>query len=271
MVKSLQESRNIEELSNLISPDRQKILTILSDKKWFKKTDFEVQKKLFILPPDFDGYLWDLTKRKDEHGGLMINRMYSVFAGNYMVLSVFEVISIQTAEPFTYEFAAWKFGREKGYRGLILFEEKREIKWFLVRKAEKFAIGEAVFETVGTFIRSKQMEQDIPKEIVHQIDKELGMKNVKINRFIDLGKISPDPVMVSSTPGLYAAVIDMPGDNDLATLRKKIYKTKPISFSLVIEPIEKIWEYVNLTDEAFFLGVVARLTEKGIIKPPKET
>ena len=244
------------------------MLSTLSNKKWFKKTDFTVQKKLFTLPPDFDGYLWDLTKRKDEHGGLMVNRLFNIFSGNYMVLSIFEVVSIQTVQPFTYEFAAWKFGREKGYRGLILFEEKGEIKWFLVRKTEKFAIGEAIFETVGTFIRNEKMEQNIPEEIVHQIDKELGMKNVKINKFIDLGKITPDPVMVSSTPGLYAAVVDMPGDNDLATLRKKIYKTKPISFSLVIEPIEKIWEYVNLTDESFFLGIVARLAEKGIIKLP---
>lgn len=268
MNNEIKNSKNIEEIKSLLSHKRLNMFEALSNKNWFKQTDFEVIKKIFLLPDDFDGYLNDLTTRKDEYGGLIVNKLHDLLPGNYSALSVFEVVSIQTAQPFTHEYMTWKFGRDQGYRGLILFEEEGEIKFFMLRKAEKFAIGESVYETIGTFIKEKHIsESSIPDEVQHQIDKELGMKDVKVKKFIPLGKIAVDPVMANSTPSLYAVTIDLPGDNDLEEIRSKVYKSKPISFNLIIEPIEKIWEYVNKTDESFFLAVVARLTSMGIIKP----
>ncbi|HET7098705.1 MAG TPA: hypothetical protein VFI61_00490 [Patescibacteria group bacterium] len=259
-------AKNLEELSVSVSPHRQKIISLLSAKKWFRSTDFEIQKKLFTLPIDFDGYLTDLADRKDEYGGLMVNKLQEALVGNYGVLSIFEVMSIQNAHTFTYEYTSWKFGKDRGYRGLILFEEEGKIKYFLLRKTDKFAISETIYETVGTFVSHGNTKMDVPSEVKYQINKELGMKDVEIKRFIDLGKIAIDPVLANSTPTLYAAVIDLPGDNDLEDIRKKIYKTKPISFNVVVEPIEKIWEYVEKTDESYFLACVARLASMGIIE-----
>lgn len=257
----------MDEFGNLISDSRTDFLRQLSDKNWFKNTSVEVKKQLFSLPEDFNGYIADLCTRKDEYGGLMVKKLEKILAGNYAVLSVFEVISLQTAQPFTYEYTSWKFGSDKGYRGLILFEEHGKIQYFLIRKSEKFAIGTEVFETIGTFIKTgHNTDSNIPEEVVKQIDKELGMKNIEIKKFYDLGKIAIDPVMANSTPSLWAAVIDLPGENDLNDIRQKIYKTKPISFNLTIEPIEKIWEYTQKTDESFFLAIVARLKHLGVIR-----
>lgn len=264
--QNIENAKNLEEINSYLSFDRQKIVSILSGKKWFQKTTLEIKKKLFLLPPDFDGYLKDIINRKDEYGGMIVTRLQDVLAGNYSVLSVFEVMSASTIQKFTYEYTTWKFGRDQGYRGIILFEEEGKIKYFLIRKTEKFAIGESIYETVGTFVKFSHISKlHMPSEIQSQIEKQLGIKHVVIKKYIPLGKIAIDPVLANSTPSLYAAVVDLPGNNDLKKIREKVYKTKPISFNLIIEPIEAIWDYVEKTDESFFLAVVARLAAMGII------
>lgn len=62
-------AKNLEELGENLSLERQKLLSLLSERKWFQDTDFELQKKLMLLPEEFDGFIKDLSERLGDFGG----------------------------------------------------------------------------------------------------------------------------------------------------------------------------------------------------------
>lgn len=261
-----QNAKNLEELGSSLVIERQKILSILSDKRWFKNTDFEIQKKIFILPEDFDGYLASLATRRDEYKGIDVIRLLDVPRGNYNLISLFEVRSQKTNQVFTYEYVTSKYGSGVGYRGLIFLEIAGEIKYFILRQTDKFALGTSVFETIGGYVEFRSNKLlNIPKAIEDQINTELGLKEIVVKRFIDLGLLATDPAVTSSHIAIFAAIIDATNAN-LDKIQSKIYHTKPVNFQLIVEPIDRIREYVHKTDESFFLACVLRLISMGIIK-----
>ena len=265
MNDSLENAKNIQEIAEKLSLKRQKILSILSEKKWFRKTDFDIQKKVLTLPPDFDGYLSDLAVRRDEYKGIDVLRLIDIPRGNYNLISLFEVRSQKTNEIFTYEYSSSKFGRNPGFRGILFLESNGEIKYFILRHTEKFAIGSSLFETIGGYIQFVGGKLvNMPKTVEDQLRDQLGFKEINIKRFIDLGLIATDPGSLSSRTSIFAATIDVSSAH-MRRLENKIFRTKPVTFQLVVEPIERIREYVAKTDESFFLACVLRLVAQGVI------
>ena len=260
-------AKNIEELAENLSFERQQVLSLLSERKWFRHTDFEIQKKALILPEDFDGYLMDLAARSEEYGNMSVLKLFDILKGNYNAMSIFEVRSQQNNQIFTYEYTSSKFGRNPGYRGIIFLEIHGEIKYFILRQTEKFALGRSIVETIGGYTQFKNNQLiNMPKAIEERIKMELGFKEIVVKRFIDLGQIATDPAVTNALTSLYAAIVDASRAPNLEKLEKKVFHTKPISFRLVIEPIERIREYVHKSDESFFLACVLRLVSMGVIK-----
>jgi hypothetical protein len=259
------DAKNLEELGESLAEERQRLLSLLSEKKWFRHTEFEIQKKLLTLPDDFEGFLTDFPSRNDEYGGMDVLKLLDILRGNYNAISVFQVRSQKTNQVFTYEYTASKFGRNPGYRGVIFLEVGGEIKYFILRQTDKFALGREVIETIGGYIQFKNNKLlNMPKTVEEQIIRELGLKDIIVKRFIDLGLVDVDPAVTNNATSLYAAMIDATGV-DLERLKKKIFRTKPVNFELVIEPIDRLREYIHKVDESFFLACVVRLISMGIL------
>src|SRR3989344_1535531 len=143
MPKLPTDTKNLGELAENLTEARQHVLSILSDRKWFKNTDFELQKEILTLPEDWAGYLSDLSKRKDEIKGLQILKLTEIKRGDIMAFTRFLVRVLHTNQEINYrEYVSYKYGSNPGYKGILLLEVDGEIKYFILKKAEKFPIGE---------------------------------------------------------------------------------------------------------------------------------
>lgn len=265
-----QKAKNLIELQKALSPERREFLSRFLERKWFKNTDFVLQKELLTLPFDWDGFLSDLVKRKDEIGGMDVLKLSDFKRGEFLGLIRFKVRVKSTNEVINYgEYVNYKFGNNPGYRGIILLEQNSQITHFMIKKSEKFPIGEAVFESFGGTVQYKYGQLiNMPKNVELEIKRQLGINELEIKRFIDLGQIYTDVGRASHHISLFAAIIDVTNNNkNISTLKdKEISKTKRISFELKIEPIEKLHEYIHKVDDSFFLGVVLRLVSQGILQ-----
>jgi len=261
-----EEAKNLEELGTSLPIERLKILSLLSEKRWFRKTDFEIQKKTLTLPDDFEGFLAELTTRRESYGGVDILRLLDIQRGNYNGIALFEVRSSHTNQIFTYEYVCQKYGRNPGYRGLILLEVKGEIRYFILRTTEKFAIGQTIYETIGGYVqfRGNQLV-NIPKNVEDSLKKQFGLADLTVKRFIDLGLVTIDPGSHLSTVSIFGAVIDM-SDVPVERIEQRTFHTKSLDFELIVEPIDRLREYIHKVDESFFLACVIRLVSMGIIR-----
>ncbi|KKR69869.1 MAG: hypothetical protein UU12_C0035G0007, partial [Candidatus Woesebacteria bacterium GW2011_GWA2_40_7b] len=159
-----------------------------------------------------------------------------------------------------------KYGKSPGYRGLILLEVEGKIKYFMLRRTDKFPIGETVYETIGTYIKYEGGKLvNMPKVVEDVLKRELFMKDLVIKRFIDLGQMHTDPAVVPTSISLYAAVIDITDSPNLKKIESRVIHAKPIQYKLLIEPIDKLKDYVNKVDESYFLACILRLVSMGVI------
>ena len=263
-------SKNIEELASTLSEGRKDLLVRLLERKWFKNTDFDLQEELITLPEDWDGYLVDLTKRKDEIRGLTILKLTSIQRGDFMAFTRFLVRVIHTNQEINYrEYVSYKYGSNPGYKGIILLEVDGEIKYFVIKRAEKFPIGEPVYDSFGDMIQFKQGQlANLPKNAEKEIKRQLGIDELNIKRFIDLGQMYSDVGKSDQHYSLFAAVIDVTQKaEDIKSLKDKlITNTKMISFEVLVEPIDRLREYIHKVDDSFFLAIILRLSSLGIIK-----
>ncbi len=217
------------------------------------------------LPEDFTGFLTDFRFRHDEYGGMDVLKLLDILRGNYNAIALFQVRSQKTNQIFTYEFTASKFGRNPGYRGIIFLEVEGNIKYFVLRQTDKFALGRRTIESIGGYIQFQGGKLlNMPKVVEEQIKEELGLKDITVKRFIDLGLVDIDPGLTTNAVSLYAATIDA-SSVDTERLEKKVFRTKPVSFELIIEPIERLREYIHKVDESFFLACVSRLLSMGVV------
>lgn len=266
----MDKAKNLKELTLLLSSSRKELLSRLLLRKWFKHTDYSLQKEVLTLPDDWEGYLSDLSKRKDEIGGMEVLALSDFKRGDFVGLTRFKVRVLATNEVLNYgEYVNYKFGSNPGYRGIILLEEDGQIKHFIVKKSEKFPVGESVYESFGGTIQYKQGQLiNMPKNAEKEIKRQLGLEELNIKRFIDLGQMYTDVGRASHHISLFGAIIDVTHNAEKLRLLKdkEISNTKRVSFELKIEPIERLHEYVNKVDDSFFLASVLRLVSLGIIK-----
>jgi len=265
----LQDAKCITEFKKALSPQRKELLSLLLEKGWFKKTNFKLQKKLLTLPNDWDGYLSDLSKREDEVGGMDVLKMIGFKRGDFVGLSRFQVRVQQTNEVINYgEYVTSKYGGNPGFRGILLLEVDGEVKYFVIKKSEKFPVGKMVYDTLGGMVQYKHGRlANLSKKVEIEIKRQLGLNKLPIKRFIDLGQMHTDVGRSSNHVSLFAAVVDI---NDAPNLNKlknhTISKTKRIKFDVLIEPIERINEFIHKVDDSFFLACVSRLLSTGVIK-----
>lgn len=205
----VEKAKNLTELKESLEKDRLEIVEQLLNRKWFKKTKFELQKQLLTLPSGFDGFLFDLGSRPETVGNVDVLKLTRLTLGNYIAVPMFKVRSTLTNELFTYEYASWKHGRFPGYKGIVLVEVDNEIKYFFIKKGYKFPTGSQVYDAIGTwhptFSRDKLIH--LQAKIENQTKKLLGVEDIQIKRFIDLGLLNTDAGMTNNHSTLFAAII----------------------------------------------------------------
>ena len=243
------------------------VLDKLQRKEWFKNTDEGIQTALLTLPEDFLGFLTDLVNRPDELSYSEITRMLDLKFGKFLLLPVFEVRSTETNQVSTYEYAASKYGGQSRFRGLLLIEKKGKIEYFILAKTEKFPLARFVYEAIGGFIeyRNNKLE-NMPKNIEDSIKTQLGLSELKIKKFIDLGTIAPDSSTTDKEAALFAAIIDGTEATGLENIADKTMFTHKLGYKVEIIPISKLREYITQVEDSFFLAIILRLISLGVLK-----
>ena len=252
-----------------LAEERKQIVESLVERKWFKKTSFDLQKDLLNLPEDYNGFLKDLGNRPETIGQVEVLKLVKLAYGNFQIIPVFEVRSNLTNEVFTYEYSSWKYGRFPGYKGIILVESDNQIKFFFIKKGEKFPTGSQVYDAIGTHLVTFSNDKliHLPSNIENQVKKLLGVNDIQFKRFIDLGIVNPDPGMTNNHTAIFATIINIV---DAERIQKKIGGKQLMAlapgYELEIHPIERLLEFVAKSDDSYFLACVARLQALNIIK-----
>lgn len=245
---------------------REKIKEKLQERKWFQKTSNEVKEEIFSLPSDFNGFLLSLAERSDEFEGLDVLKLQKVAFGNFIITPVFEVRSQQTNQVFTYEYAGFKYGKHSGFRGVVFLEREGKISHFLVKWTRKFSVGLWVYDTIGDFIQFENGQlKNFPKKVEEEIKDELGLKELVVKRFIDLGQLDTDVALTNRQASLFGAIIDANESQRIGKMKDQILETKKISFGLKIIPVEQLNEYVHKINDSYFLACILRLVSIGIL------
>ena len=264
-----QKAKNLIELQKALSPERREFLSRFLERKWFKNTDFVLQKELLTLPFDWDGFLQEIVKRGDEVGGLEVIKLTVFKREEFFAFTRFQVRVITTNEVIEYrEFINFKYGGNPGYTGIILLEVDGKIEYFCLKKTDKFPVAESVYDTFGEMVQYKFGElMNLPKSAEKIIKKQLAMDDIRIKRFIDLGELYMDSGKSNLKYSLFAAVIDISKNHEKIKLLNnvEINKTKRVKFEMLIEPIDRLGEYIHKVDNGYFLAIVARLNALGII------
>lgn len=264
-----EKAKNLKELQKLLTPERQALLLRFLERKWFKKTDLSLQKVLLTLPEDWDGFLQEFIKRGDLVGGLEVLKLTVFKREDFFALTRFQVRVISTNEVIEYrEFINFKYGGNPGYTGIILLEVDRKIEYFCLKKTEKFPVAESVYDTFGEMVQYKFGElMNLPKSVEKIIKKQLAFDDLRIKRFIDLGELYMDSGKSNLKYSLFAAVLDISENYKKIKLLNNVEldKTKRVKFEMLIEPIDRLSEYVHKVDNGYFLAIITRLNALGII------
>jgi len=245
------------------------ILAELRKKKWYLHSSPAVKNELKDLPLEFHGFLADLAKRKSFIGRVEILRLLKILRGNYLIIPVFEVRSLDTNEVFTYEFVSWKFGRFPGYKGIILVEVKGRIKYFIVKYGAKFPIGADCYDSIGTFYSPDNLKKTItvPNKIKNHLRKFLGLPQVHFKKFIDLGILNPDPGMSNNHIDLFAVVIDDDNAQKIdELLAHNPQKSLVLGYELEIVPVTQLHDFIKRCNDGFFLACIARLFSQKVLE-----
>jgi hypothetical protein len=248
--------------------ERQIAVRKLQEKKWFASTDEKIRQELLDLPPEFDGYLKDLGERPENIGLIEVRKLLKLLRGNYMVISIFEVMATNTKQVFTYEYVSWRHGKLGGYKGVILIEIDGIIKYFLVKRGEKFPTAGVAYDAIGTnqFNPQAQVQFSLQANIENQIKKILEVDELPRSRFVDLGLLTPDPSMTNNHVGLFSMVLTGKSKEVIEkNITNKEHSFLPVGYHIEIHPIEELAHFISKCDDAFFLACFSRMLALGLI------
>ena len=248
-------------LLETLSPARRELADKLLALPWFADSAPEIQQEVLSLPPDFQGYVEDLSNRPDEIGELNVVRLEKVCRGNFLITSVFAVRSNVNNQEFTYEYVSWKTGNYNGMRGIIFLETGDKITHFLVANKFKFSTTQEETESLGGLFFKVENNQafNLPKKIEDEIRFHLGIQEIKFSRTIDLGRVYPDLGMTNNSSTIFAAVINI--DMIPQEIVKDDFRTshKLVNFETKIVHISEFPDYVKKINDNYFLAAAARL------------
>ncbi len=271
--KEAMHAQTLDLLLQKATPERRSIGEKLREKSWFKATDPELQKQLLTLPDkgkaNHDGFLGDLANRPDELSDIKIERMVALPRGSFALVPKFEVSKKDNPSMrYTYEYVSWRNGPLSGEKGVVFVENGGKTTHFIVLRGEKFATGKPSWDSVGGFADlGVDGVTKLDERTAKEIQEELGIADIKVNRKVSLGKVNPDVGMTNNEPNLFAAFID----GDMASKIKQkplngdIYELKS---GAVVFPIDQLPSVVMTNTDGYFLSTIARAWAKGVIAPP---
>ncbi|MCL4200237.1 hypothetical protein KJZ67_02755 [Patescibacteria group bacterium] len=261
-------------LLNKSTPERRAIFEKLQEKKWFQKTDGELQKKLLTLPDkgieNHNGFLEDLANRPEEISNIKVERMIDLPHGSFALVPKFEVSRLDNpAKRFTYEYVSWRNGPLTGEKGVVFVEKNGVTTHFIVLRGEKFATGKKSWDSVGGFADlGVDGVNTVADRTVKELQEELGVPGITILRKVDLGTVNTDVGMTNNEPGIFAAFID---GADAAKISSRPINgdTYELQSGAVIFPMSELPKVVMTNTDSMFLSTIARAWAKGIIPPPE--
>jgi len=239
---------------------RLNIEAVIVTKKWFTKTDTNLQNELLSMGEEFNGFLKDLGERPEIFGNVEVLKLVQIAQGKSIVSPVFEVRSLLTNEKYTREYSSWKYGKYTGYKGILLLEEHGELNRLIVMRKNKFATATTQYEAIGTFDVGFSNERfiNLPLNVENSIKKILSVEEFKLKRYIDLGILSPDAGFTNEQVALFAGIIDSTNaENSLVASQKE----KQISGNdIEIFSTDRLFELTVKSDDAYLLSIIARLS-----------
>ncbi len=247
---------------------RKAIFKKLGELDWYKKTSKEVKEELKNLPDEFEGFLDDLSQRPETVGNVEVLKMIRLNHGHYLVNPVFEVRSNLTNEIFTYEYSSWKYGKETGCKGVILVEVEGKIEYLLVKKTNKFPVGENVIEALGGFYTHFKDNKlvSLSKKNEEQIKRILKIEELKIKKYVELGDFYPDAGLSNQKVSLFGAIVELEkNDGVVDYFEKKKVGGGKINFEVEMWRVEKMADLINESQDGYLLASLARLTANGIV------
>lgn len=257
---------NFEAFSYTLPPNRQLLAAKLIEKKWFQNTAPQLQQELLTLPDDHEGFLYDLSLRPDVVGHLTVLKLLRVVRGEFLVTPVFEVHSSASGKTFTKEYVCWKMGSFPGIKGTLLVRTQGAITHFITIQTDKFPVGSLCYDSIGgLFQYVKGTKVDLPNKVEQLIKEKLGLKELNIKEFIDLGHIQSDNGLTPNYPQIFAAIIDGDEAQQLSAKQIDPEAREQANFRIQIVPIQELPEYLGKVDDAFFLATIARLLAKKVI------
>jgi len=249
---------------------REEIKKKLSARNWFNSSSEEIQKALIEAPESFENFISELAAREEKAGNIEILKMVGVSFGNHFALPIFEVKNTVSGKVFEYEYVGRKRGEKHSVRGLIMIEKDGELEYFVVRKSWRFAVAKEVNESIGSIYEpddeSRQDKYKFKNYLEEAFAEQMGLKNIRFDRFYDLGWIYPDVGMSHHKVSLFAAVLTN-GEIDWSKLipTKKV-DSKNYEFSYELLPVNGLLEYLRETNDAHLLAIFGRLQALNVIK-----
>ncbi len=255
-----------------LSPERAEVVKTLSQKEWYKKTEPTLRQEIVTLPPNHDGFVQDLCMRPDQFDGVKVERMQRLPRGNFGLIPVFE-LDRKTADGKnqTYEYFTWRTGPESGAKGLVFVKGKDgKLSHFIVLRADKFAPGKQAWDLAGGFGEKDDKEKGPFATIRREVGEEFGIKDVKIESTMSLGKILPDAGQTNNNPEVFALVID---SSEATKINENNVNLDPheLKGGPVVIPMSQLGEFSMQNQDSFFHFAKSKLTDLGLLPQPTVT
>lgn len=241
--------------------NRNQALETIKNKDWYKATTPEICTQLENLSSKWDGFLIDLSLRKDIIGGLRVIAMDKLLCGNFAAIAMFSVVNTKGVN-YTYEYISWRQGPSSGAKGMVFIsDDTGKITHYVDIKAEKFAAGgRTSTDAVGGFVEVID-EAGINKLLatfLRECKEELGVTETSISEIIPLGSVALDYGMTNNCPDLFAVVMKMPKIGKNTDLLE-------VTSSISIRPIGNLKEDIKSNKDGFTAIVIAKLWAVGKI------
>ena len=247
----------------------------LKAQAWFGASSPVVQELVLDLKFEAIGLLEHLANRPIVGGGVEIIALQDFLYPEGMLFGVlvnFLVRNTNTGAEYRYQYFVWRQGPKSGAKFVVLVKKGDEITGLICLKGFSFAVGGETYDSVGGF--GEVTDDSVigfmaKRNVVRELQEELGIDEVMITETIGLGAIYPDRGMTPNHPDIYAIVVD--GETADLTIGHENDDPWEMNAQSFYVPIERLWGpdgFIQVNDDGFFLGIVARLVGRGIIRQP---
>lgn len=244
---------------NLPVIDRAEALEMLNGKSWWKATSPFLRLQISSMPPNWDGFVSDLARRKDMVGGVTLVRIVQ-FSPDPAMFGC--VISFDVIQPGgnqgTYMYHSWSKGGFSGSKGLVFVQNSGRITHFIYLEVERFSLGgELSVDCPGGFA---QPGEDALKTMMKELREELGIET-NVLQTVPLGPVHVDAGVTSNNPELFFVVIDGNGIPEEA--ESKMLDAAESRMKYRMRPIGEFKSFVARNDDGLTGNIVAKMWAHG--------